>query len=41
MGDAAQVLRAETLSEFYGASVTVHEQADGTVVVIPRRTVVY
>ncbi len=37
MGDAAHVLRAETLSEFYGASVTVHEQADGTVVVIPRR----
>jgi iron complex transport system ATP-binding protein len=38
MGDAAHVLRAETLSEFYGASVTVHEQPDGTVVVIPRRT---
>jgi iron complex transport system ATP-binding protein len=38
MGDAAHVLRAETLSEFYGASVTVHEQPDGTVAVIPRRT---
>ncbi|MEP7203141.1 MAG: ABC transporter ATP-binding protein [Ilumatobacteraceae bacterium] len=38
MGDAAHVLRAETLSEFYGASVTVHQEADGTVVVIPRRT---
>ena len=36
-GDAAHVLRAETLSEFYGASVTVHQQDDGTVVVIPRR----
>ena len=38
MGDAAHVLRAETLSEFYGASVTVHQQDDGTVVVIPRRS---
>ena len=38
MGDAAHVLRAETLSEFYGASVTVHQQSDGTVVVVPRRT---
>jgi iron complex transport system ATP-binding protein len=38
MGDAAHVLRAETLSEFYGASVTVHQQSDGTVVVIPRRS---
>ena len=37
MGNAASVLRAETLSEFYGASVTVHQQPDGTVVVIPRR----
>ncbi len=37
-GDAAHVLRAETLSEFYGASVTVHQQSDGTVVVIPRRS---
>ena len=36
-GGAAHVLRAETLSEFYGASVTVHQQDDGTVVVIPRR----
>jgi iron complex transport system ATP-binding protein len=36
-GSAAQVLRAETLSEFYGASVTVHQQDDGTVVVVPRR----
>ncbi|HEY0521422.1 MAG TPA: ABC transporter ATP-binding protein [Ilumatobacteraceae bacterium] len=37
-GTAAQVLRAETLSEFYGASVTVHQQDDGTVVVVPRRS---
>jgi iron complex transport system ATP-binding protein len=36
-GDAAHVLRAETLSEFYGASVTVHQQDDGTVVVVPNR----
>ena len=38
MGDAAHVLRAETLSEFYGASVTVHQESDGTVVVVPRRS---
>jgi iron complex transport system ATP-binding protein len=37
-GSASHVLRAETLSEFYGASVTVHQQDDGTVVVVPRRT---
>ena len=37
-GTPAQVLRAETLSEFYGASVTVHTEGDGTVVVVPRRT---
>jgi iron complex transport system ATP-binding protein len=37
-GIASHVLRAETLSEFYGASVTVHQQDDGTVVVVPRRT---
>jgi len=36
-GDAAQVLRPETLSEFYGVSVTVHHEPDGTVVVVPRR----
>jgi iron complex transport system ATP-binding protein len=36
-GTAAQVLRAETLAEFYGVSVTVHHEADGTVVVVPRR----
>ncbi len=37
-GTAAQVLRAETLAEFYGVSVTVHHEPDGTVVVVPRRT---
>ena len=36
-GTAAQVLRAETLAEFYGVSVTVHHEPDGTVVVVPRR----
>ena len=37
-GTAAQVLRPETLSEFYGVSVAVHHEPDGTVVVVPRRT---
>ena len=37
-GPAAQVLRPETLSEFYGVSVSVHHEADGTVVVVPRRS---
>jgi len=37
-GPASSVLRAETLSEFYGVSVAVHHEADGTVVVVPRRT---
>jgi len=37
-GGAAHVLRPETLSEFYGVSVAVHHQDDGTVVVVPRRT---
>lgn len=37
-GTAAQVLRPETLSEFYGVSVVVHHDPDGTVVVVPRRT---
>jgi iron complex transport system ATP-binding protein len=39
VGPAEQVLKAETLSEFYGVSVTVHHEPDGTVVVVPRRTV--
>lgn len=38
-GPAEQVLKAETLSEFYGVSVGVHHEPDGTVVVVPRRTV--
>jgi iron complex transport system ATP-binding protein len=37
-GSAAHVLRPETLSEFYGVSVAVHHQDDGTVVVVPRRS---
>ncbi len=37
MGNADQVLQAETLSEFYGASVRVHRADDGTVVVLPIR----
>lgn len=37
-GTAAQVLRPETLSEFYGVSVSVHHEPDGTVVVVPRRS---
>jgi iron complex transport system ATP-binding protein len=36
-GSATQVLRPETLAEFYGVRVTVHHEPDGTVVVIPRR----
>jgi len=36
-GPAAAVLRPETLAEFYGVRVTVHQEPDGTVVVIPRR----
>ncbi len=36
-GDAAHVLRTETLSEFYGVSVSVLHEPDGTVVVVPRR----
>jgi iron complex transport system ATP-binding protein len=38
-GPAIDVLRAETLAEFYGVRVTVHHEPDGTVVVIPRRDV--
>ncbi len=37
-GPAREVLRAETLAEFYGASVRVHHESDGTVVVVPIRT---
>lgn len=37
MGNADEVLQAETLSEFYGAAVRVHRADDGTVVVLPIR----
>ncbi len=37
-GTAKQVLKSETLAEFYGVSVRVHHEADGTVVVIPQRS---
>ena len=37
-GPAADVLKAETLAEFYGVAVSVHHDPDGTVVVVPRRT---
>ncbi|HEY5664220.1 MAG TPA: ABC transporter ATP-binding protein [Ilumatobacter sp.] len=36
-GTPEQVLRPETLAEFYGVRVTVHREPDGTIVVIPRR----
>lgn len=36
-GTPAEVLRAETLSEFYGVSVTVMQAPDGTVAVVPKR----
>ena len=36
-GMAVDVLRAETLAEFYNVSVKVHHEADGTVIVIPVR----
>jgi iron complex transport system ATP-binding protein len=37
-GSAEEVLRPETLGEFYGVSVKVHRDEDGTIVVIPSRT---
>ncbi|MFM8268086.1 MAG: ABC transporter ATP-binding protein [Ilumatobacteraceae bacterium] len=37
-GPAPDVLQAETLAEFYGVSVSVHLEPDGTVVVVPRRS---
>ncbi|MEY4373025.1 MAG: hypothetical protein RL219_1794 [Actinomycetota bacterium] len=36
-GTAAEVLRPETLAEFYNVSVQVHHAADGTVIVVPVR----
>lgn len=38
-GAAHEVLRAETLGEFYGVSVRVHKEPDGTIVVVPHRTI--
>jgi len=38
-GTAHEVLRAETLGEFYGVSVRVHREPDGTIVVVPNRTI--
>jgi iron complex transport system ATP-binding protein len=37
-GTAKQVLRSETLAEFYRVSARVHHEPDGTVVVIPQRS---
>ena len=37
-GPAEEVLRPETLGEFYGVSVRVHREDDGTIVVVPNRT---
>lgn len=36
-GTPDEVLRPETLAEFYGVRVSVHREPDGTLVVIPRR----
>lgn len=36
-GAPEEVLRPETLAEFYGVRVSVHREPDGTLVVIPRR----
>ncbi|MFM8827569.1 MAG: ABC transporter ATP-binding protein, partial [Actinomycetota bacterium] len=37
-GSAEEVLRPETLGEFYGVSVRVHREPDGTIIVVPNRT---
>jgi iron complex transport system ATP-binding protein len=37
-GPAGDVLRPETLGEFYGVSVRVHREDDGTIIVVPNRT---
>jgi iron complex transport system ATP-binding protein len=39
-GPASAVLRADTLREFYGVSVRILHDPDGTVVVVPSRTTV-
>jgi iron complex transport system ATP-binding protein len=38
-GSAAEVLRPENLSTYYGVSARVHQEPDGTIVVIPNRGV--
>ena len=38
-GTAEEVLRPETLAEFYGVSVRVHREPDGTIIVVPSRTI--
>ncbi len=38
-GTARQVLRSETLAEFYGVSARVIHEDDGTVVVVPQRSI--
>jgi iron complex transport system ATP-binding protein len=37
-GSAREVLRSETLAEFYGVSARVIHEQDGTVVVVPQRS---
>jgi ABC-type cobalamin/Fe3+-siderophores transport system ATPase subunit len=37
-GNAEEVLRPETLGEFYGVSVRVHRDDDGTIIVVPHRS---
>jgi iron complex transport system ATP-binding protein len=37
-GPAEDVLKPETLGEFYGVSVRVHREEDGTIIVVPNRT---
>lgn len=36
-GTAEEVLRPETLGEFYGVNVRVHREPDGTIIVVPHR----
>ena len=36
-GTAEEVLRPETLGEFYGVNARVHREPDGTVIVVPNR----
>ena len=37
-GSPEDVLRPETLGEFYGVSVRVHREQDGTIIVVPNRS---